>query len=73
LTKLSLITQNSTLRQSRHAHSKETHQLRVHQFTVQQVGKGGNSVIVINQVTTNHTELNPMDVHMLHYLYQLET
>jgi len=31
----------------------------VHQFTVQQVGKGGNNVIIIDQGITHHTEFNP--------------
>jgi len=48
----------------RYAHSKETHQLRVHQFTVQQVGKGGNNVIIIDQVITHHTKLNPKNVQI---------
>jgi len=41
---------------------KESYSLRVHQFTVQQVGKGGNNVIVIDQVITDHTKLNPKNV-----------
>jgi len=40
----------------------ETYQLRVHQFTVQKVVKGGNNVIVIDQVITHHTKLNPKNV-----------
>jgi len=46
----------------KHVHSKVTYLLRVHQFTVRQVGKGGENVIgkwgkeaknVFIQVTTN--------------------
>jgi len=43
----------------KHVHSKITYQLRVHQFTVWQVGKGGGNVIVINQVVTHHQNFNP--------------
>jgi len=46
----------------RHVHSKETYSLRVTQLTVQQVGKGGNKAIVIDQVITHHTKLNPKNV-----------
>ena len=45
----------------RHANSKETYLLRVPQFTVQ-VGKGGNNVIVSNQVIAPYTKLNPKNV-----------
>ena len=65
--------QNSTLRMYRHSHSKVTYILRVHQFTVPQVGKGGNNVIASEQVIIHHTTLNPKNVHVLHYQYQLET
>ena len=62
MTKLSLITHNSNLRMYTYVHSKETYRLRVHQFTVQQVGKGGNNVIVIDQVITHHRKFNPKNV-----------
>ena len=42
----------------RHAHSKVTYRLRVHQFEVQQVRKE-NNVIIIHQVITQHTESQP--------------
>jgi len=45
-----------------HVHSKDTYILRVHQFTVQQMGKRGNNVIVLDQVITRHTKLNPKNV-----------
>ena len=45
-----------------HAHSMETYSLIVHQFTVQQVGKGENTVIVIDKVIAHHTKLNPNNV-----------
>ena len=45
----------------RHVHSKVTYRLRVYQFTVQ-VGKGGNDVIVIDQIITHHTKLKPKNV-----------
>ena len=53
---------NSTLRKYRHVHSKVTYRLRVHQFTVQQVGKGRNNVIVIDQVIAHPQKLNPNNV-----------
>ena len=46
-----------------YALSMEAYQLRVHQFTVPQVGKG-NSVIVIDQVISHHTKLNPKNVQI---------
>ena len=57
----------------RHAHSKETYFLRVHQFTVQQVGKGGNNVIVIDQLITHHTKLNPKNVQTCPFDGNLQT
>jgi len=56
----------------KHVHSKVTYSLRVHQFTVRQVGKGGENVIgkwgmeaknVIIQVTTHYTKFNPVYKH----------
>jgi len=46
----------------RHDHSKVTHRLRVYQFTVPQVGKGGNNVTVIDQIRTHHTKLKLKNV-----------
>jgi len=43
----------------KHVNSKVTYQLRVHQFTVRQVGKGGENVIVTDQVVTDHPNFNP--------------
>jgi len=63
LIKLSLITQNSILRMYRHDHSKVTHRLRVYLFTVPQVGKGRNNVIVIDQIRTHHTKLKLKNVY----------
>ena len=40
----------------------ETYKLRVHQFTVQKVAKGGNNLIVIDQVITHHRKLSPKNV-----------
>ena len=52
----------------RHVHSKVIYPLRVHQFTVQQVGKGGNNVIVIDQVITQNSTLR-----MYRYAHSMET
>ena len=46
----------------RHAHSMETYRLRVHQFTVQKVGKEGNNLIAIHQVITHHTKVKAKNV-----------
>jgi len=43
----------------KHVHSNVTYLLRVYQFTVRQVGKGGENVIVINQVVTHYPKFNP--------------
>ena len=56
----------------RDVHSKVTYRLRVHQFTVQQVGKGGNNVIVIDQVITHHTKLKPKNVHTCQFKGNLQ-
>jgi len=64
---------NLTLRMYRLAHSMETYSLRVHQFTVQQVGKGGNNVIIIDQVITHRTKLNPKNVHACPFKGNLPT
>ena len=44
----SLITQNSILCMHRRVRSRATYRLRKHQFKVQQVGKGGKNMIVID-------------------------
>ena len=68
----SLITQNPILSMHKHVHSKATYNLRVHQFTTQQVGKGGKrdefSLITQNPIMSMHKHVRskatyPLRVH----------
>ena len=49
-------------------HHKATYSLRVYQFTVRQVEKGGKIVIATDQVITHHTKLNPEDAQNMFIL-----
>ena len=54
----------------RHVHSKVTYRLRVQQFIVPQVGKGGINVNVIDQVIAHHTNST---LRMYRHAYSKET